>query len=334
MRIFSKNNFFLKNANVIERLGDADTIVFDKTGTLTSSSQSSIQFNGKVLSYDEAMMIKSITAQSNHPLSKSLTAWSDWNDFAETSSISSYQEIPGKGIQAVIDNNLIKIGSHEFISKDSDIPMSLNNDGAIIHISINNIYKGNFTLKHNYREGVFDSINILKNKIPNIHVLSGDNNKEEKNISALLGNTATLIFNQSPQEKLDYINNLQQQGKKVIMVGDGLNDAGALQQSNVGIAVTDNTNHFTPACDAILAGKEMKQLHKLFSLAKKGRTIVSISFAISIAYNIIGLSFATQALLSPLIAAILMPASSISIILLVTLFGGFYAKKLGLVIGD
>ena len=95
MRIFSKNNFFLKNANVIERLGDADTIVFDKTGTLTSSSQSSIQFNGKVLSYDEAMMIKSITAQSNHPLSKSLTAWSDWNDFAETSSISSYQEIPG-----------------------------------------------------------------------------------------------------------------------------------------------------------------------------------------------------------------------------------------------
>jgi Cu+-exporting ATPase len=149
-----------------------------------------------------------------------------------------------------------------------------------------------------------------------VHIISGDNAQEEKFLQQQLGNTATMLFNQSPENKMQYIKSLQKQGKKLIMVGDGLNDAGALQQSHAGIAVTDHSSYFTPACDAILEGKNMAQLHQLIRISSTGKKIVASSFALSILYNIAGMYFATQALLSPMIAAILMPASTISIILL------------------
>lgn len=328
MRIFGKNKFFLKNANVIERIGDADAIVFDKTGTLTSGDQSSIKYKGKVLSYHEAMMIKAIVTQSNHPLSKALTNWSEWNNMTETDEISSYSEIPGKGIQATVLENNFCIGNAEFVFEHiNDKTHLAHSENASIHISINNQYKGCFTLEQNYREHIFQTIQQITKRIPYLHILSGDNNKEELRIRKSLGSDAQLAFSKSPEEKLEYIKALQHHGKKVIMVGDGLNDAGALQQSDVGIAVTDNSTHFTPACDAILEGSQLKNLDKLFKLARTGKKIVTASFILSIGYNIVGLYFATQALLSPLIAAILMPASSISIILLVTLLGSLYARK-------
>ena len=109
------------------------------------------------------------------------------------------------------------------------------------------------------------------------------------------------------------------------MIGDGLNDAGALMQSNVGIAVSDNTSQFTPACDAILDGSRVSSIDKFISFARSGKNIVTASFILSILYNIIGLSFAVQGILSPMVAAILMPASSISIVLLVTALSSFSA---------
>ena len=114
------------------------------------------------------------------------------------------------------------------------------------------------------------------------------------------------------------------------MLGDGLNDAGALMQSNVGIAVSDNTAQFSPACDAILDGEKVQLLGKFIAFAKSGKTIVTASFILSILYNIVGLSFAVQGILSPMVAAILMPTSSISIVLLVTALSSISARAKGL----
>jgi Cu+-exporting ATPase len=330
MRIFGKNNLFLKNANVIERIGEADTIIFDKTGTLTTGKQSTIKYQGKVLSYQEAMMLKSISSQSIHPLSKTLTDWEDWSKIHDSYTISSYHEVPGKGIEATIENNVIKMGNAQFVKPHPAINTHQHAEGSVIYISINDIYKGCFMLNQHYRPGIFEAIHQLKTTIKSMHVLSGDNNREEENIRIHIGKEAFLGFEKTPQEKLNYIKILQQQGKKVIMFGDGLNDAGALQQSDVGIAVTDSSNYFTPACDAIISGDAMGNIDKLLKLAKAGKKIVTFSFLLSIGYNIIGLSFATKAMLSPLIAAILMPASSISIILLVTLLGNLYTRMHGL----
>jgi Cu+-exporting ATPase len=334
MRIFGKRGFFLKNANVIERIAEADVVVFDKTGTLTASSAAadrhSIQYEGKLISFMEATMIKSVVMQSNHPLSRSLSEWNDWDNIAEEPQITAYEERPGQGIAAVCEGQQIRLGKSSFVCENRWFSEAIAEEGSTIHLSINGLYKGKFRIVKDYRKGVFDMMRSLKHAGKEVHIMSGDNAHEEQFLHTQLGNTATMFFNQSPEDKLQYIKSLQEKGKKLIMVGDGLNDAGALQQSNTGIAVTDNSNYFTPACDAILEGKNMAQLHQLIRITSTGKKIVAASFGLSIAYNAAGMYFATQALLSPMIAAILMPASTISIILLAYLSTRITSKSIGL----
>jgi Cu+-exporting ATPase len=334
MRIFGKRGFFLKNANVIERIAEADVVVFDKTGTLTGSStgatdRPNIQYEGKLISFMEATMIKSVVMQSNHPLSRSLSEWNDWSDIPEEAELTAFEEIPGQGIAAVYEGQQIRLGKAGFVCENRWFSESIADEGSTIHLSINGLYKGKFRIAKDYRKGVFDMMRSLMHAGKQVHIISGDNAHEEQFLQAKLGHAATMLFNQSPEDKLQYIKALQEKGKKLIMVGDGLNDAGALQQSHAGIAVTDNSNYFTPACDAILEGKNMAQLHQLIRITSTGKKIVAASFALSIAYNAAGMYFATQALLSPMIAAILMPASTISIIMLTYLSTRIASQQIG-----
>ena len=137
-----------------------------------------------------------------------------------------------------------------------------------------------------------------------------------------------LLFNQQPYDKLIYIKHHQEEGAKIVMIGDGLNDAGALKQSDVGIAISENVNIFSPACDAILDARNITELNKYLNTCKKGINIIKASFILSFIYNIIGLLFAVTGHLSPVIAAILMPLSSISIVVFTTLCTNFVSRKL------
>jgi Cu+-exporting ATPase len=153
---------------------------------------------------------------------------------------------------------------------------------------------------------------------------------EQQNLQQMLGQDATLRFNQKPEEKLHYIQYLQQQGEKVMMIGDGLNDAGALYQSDIGIAVAEQTNNFTPSSDAIIEARQLPLLTKFISLCRANKNIVTTSFILSIVYNVIGLFFAVQGTLSPMIAAILMPSSSLSILLITFGSSSLLAKRMKL----
>ena len=114
------------------------------------------------------------------------------------------------------------------------------------------------------------------------------------------------------------------------MIGDGLNDAGALQQSNVGVTLADDINNFTPSCDAILDAKKLSSLPSILKLARSAQWIIRMSFAISIFYNLIGLYFATQGLLKPVSAAILMPCSTLSIVIITSGVSSLLAWRSGL----
>jgi Cu+-exporting ATPase len=163
-----------------------------------------------------------------------------------------------------------------------------------------------------------------------LSLLSGDNNKQRSLLSALFGKKGTLLFEQKPIDKLTYVETLQKNGAKVMMIGDGLNDAGALQQSNVGISLADDINNFTPACDAIFNAEGLSSFNALLALAGNSRYIIRTSFVISIIYNVVGLYIAMQGQMKPVVAAILMPCSTISIVIISSGLSNFIAWRKGL----
>ena len=325
-RIFGKHKLYLKNATVIETLAGIDTIVFDKTGTITQSNIADIKFTGKNLTVAEKLLLKKVTAQSTHTFSKLISSsFQDEPMDYEEYEINDFKEYAGKGIAATVNDIPVKVGASEFINKN-DIIVSKNN-GSRVYVMIGDSSKGYFEIQNKYRAGFENLVKELKKYNYEMHVLSGDNDAEKERLQKIFTSESYLYFNASPQDKLNYIKSLQEAGKKVLMIGDGLNDSGALMQSDVGIAVSDNAARFTPACDAIIDGEELQKISRFIDYAKAGKKIVAAGFVLSILYNFIGLSFAVQGKLDPVVAAILMPASSISIVVLASLLSSFVAKR-------
>lgn len=318
LRILGKNKFYLKNAAVIDKLAKTDVVIFDKTGTITHGSE--INFYGPRLSAETMKMVTSLAAQSNHPLSRKIhTHFSDGENF----NVVEFEEITGKGIKGYIDGKYLILGSEYFVtgavSKEA-------NTSAKVFLMIDGEVIGYFGFANAYREG----LNALVKKLSgtfNLKVLSGDNDSEKTTLETIFGKKADLFFNQKPEEKMNYVAGLQHQSHKVMMIGDGLNDAGALRKADVGIAVSDDTNNFSPACDAILDGTSFAKIPSFITLAKASKKVIITTFVISLFYNFIGLWFSVQGILSPVVAAILMPISSVSIVLLATISTSVIAKS-------
>lgn len=327
LRIFGKNKLYLKNASVIESLAKINSIVFDKTGTITQTNAAVVNYEGLPLSEKELAIIKTVSRQSSHPLSRIIA--SSINTVPEkllTATL--FKEYTGQGLEAIVQDVPVKMGAAGFVQTESEIVHY--DTGTSVHVSLDKIHMGRFSVQNQYRKGIGEMIGRLKKSFNDLYVLSGDNNAEKQNLEKIFGSQTQLFFNQSPQQKLDFIKGLQQQNKTVLMLGDGLNDAGALMQSNVGFAVSENSAQFSPASDAIVDGDKVQLLDKFIAYSRAGKKIVTASFILSILYNIAGLSFAVQGILSPMIAAILMPASSISIVLFVSLYSSIIARKMGL----
>jgi len=320
LRILGKKKFYLKNANVIEQLAKINTVIFDKTGTITSNKETQISYDGAELSANEERLLKNTLRGSNHPLSRALYNILDQND---NISLAHYQEHIGQGIEANFQTDTIKVGSANFVGYKTETA-SLN---TTVHISTNTDYKGKFTFYNAYRKGLSTLFNRLK-KDYDLAILSGDNAGEKENLTKLLPPKTKLLFNQKPEDKLEYIKYHQAEGAKILMVGDGLNDAGALAQSDVGIAISENVNVFSPACDAILDASKFNQLYHYIKASKSAIKIIKWSFVLSFLYNVIGLYFAVTGQLEPVIAAILMPLSSISIVVFTTIATNYIGRHL------
>ncbi|MDP3434747.1 MAG: HAD-IC family P-type ATPase, partial [Bacteroidota bacterium] len=307
IRQFGREGFYLKNTAVIEHLYKVDTVVFDKTGTITNAQSSDIRFVGKKLNSVQLQRIKSLVFHSSHPLSKAIFNSIEGDELFE---VKDFQEIPSLGITGLIHGLRLNIGSRYFVSGEKKEDINLNTE---VWVYLQDAVAGHFQLENEYRPGLRELILKLQ-KTHELHLLTGDNDAERANLIQFFGDGKSLHFNQSPTDKLNYIRKLQKEGRKVLMIGDGLNDAGALNESNVGIVIADNVFNFSPACDAILQSKQFGKLDKFIQFTHRSMTIVKLGFLISFLYNIVGLSFAVQGNLTPIVAAILMPISSVSVV--------------------
>jgi Cu+-exporting ATPase len=319
MRMLGLNGMYIKNSSVIEKMVGVDTIVFDKTGTLTKPVESNIKFVGKKLDEKELRFAISLARQSTHPLSSALARRFDDISVVETDA---YVEVAGRGIYATINNIPVKLGSCEYVTGTAECNSK---NSSSVYLSINNQQKGYFEISNVYREG-FESLFHRLYKKYELFMLSGDNDNERAYLSRFFDKDK-IHFEQKPQDKMDFILKLQSEGSRVLMTGDGLNDAGAFIKSDVAMSVADDIYHFSPAGDIIIDSARFDKVPAFLDYCKKSLIIVYISFGISFLYNIIGLSFALSGNLSPVIAAILMPVSSISVVAFATFSTRLLAKK-------
>lgn len=325
LRIFGRHKLYLKNSNVIEQLATIETVVFDKTGTLTTNHKNVITYEGIALTPEEESLLTSTLRASNHPLSRSLYELLRESQGSDT--LDDFMEEVGQGIVGVLNQNQIKVGSYAFVAKEDYAFAKAYPNRTTVHISSNNSYKGCYVFYNEYREGMERIFQSLA-KYYKLVVLSGDNEGEKLHLLKILPEHTDLVFNQKPADKLAYIKALQVQGHNVLMVGDGLNDAGALAQSNVGLVISENVNVFSPACDGILDASRFEDIVEFITLSRKGKRVIQYAFIFSLLYNLIGLGFAITGHLAPLVAAILMPLSSISIVVFTTVYTYFLGQKL------
>lgn len=318
LSIFDRNKFYIKNTAAIEQLSAIDCVVFDKTGTISSPKSSLMLFEGE-LDEDERSLVSSVCRNSNHPLSREIVKWIG-HTVIQTADV--FKEITGKGMEALFDTIEVKIGSASFLGIKNEFQ-----DGSVVYVAINEMVKGHFTLEQSWRQGLSEVVGKLSRGGYDLHLISGDNERRADALKLIFPNNARLLFNQSPSDKLHKIDFWQDQGKQVCMLGDGLNDAGALRKADLGIAVSDDINNFSPGCDAILDGDSFAKLPSFFAFAKDAVKVIHMSFAISLTYNVVGLSFAVQGTMSPLFAAILMPISTVTIISFTSLTTRWFARR-------
>lgn len=302
LRLLAMRNCYLKNTGVIESIQQVDHIVFDKTGTLTQRQEK--LFFDAPLSAEEEALAKSLAHQSGHPRSQQIVQYLADSPVWSTTN---FCEISGEGIMGEVEGRTVWIGkpaenSSEYTASKTEL-------------KIDNESKGFFCHEPVLREGLSNTFSCLRDRFE-WSLLSGDQDRHRSYFTHYFPNKNQMHFNQSPQDKLVFIRELQAQGKVVMMIGDGLNDAGALQQADVGLVLSENNNNFSPACDGVISVGVFQNFPDFLHYLQQSRWIIYAAYAFAICYNLIGLSFAVQGLLSPVIAAILMPLSSISIVLL------------------
>lgn len=340
-RVLGRQSVFLKNPGVLETLARVDVVVFDKTGTLTDPGADAVTWWGAGLSEEEQRWLRSMTCHSTHPLAVRIGEGIGRQHVGEP--VRAFLETAGCGMEGIVAGHQIWMGSAAWLESrgvPATIPSpgrsalsplvdlekngmrsglirpesrNLSGPASAVHVAIDQRYRGCFRLTGALRP---DVARLLAGLAPNYELAlsSGDNEKERDRFRELFGDSAHVQFNQSPMEKLNFIQRLQRKGRTVMMVGDGLNDAGALKQSDVGVAVVESLNAFSPASDVILSAGMVPRLPSALQFAKSSVRVVRLSFLLSSLYNLVGIGIAASGHLSPIICAILMPLSSVTVV--------------------
>ncbi len=305
LRVMAGRGLFLRHSDVVEQIAQSDALVFDKTGTLTSPLDADVSFHGEPLSEMEKTAVASLIHQSSHPTSRRLARWLITDSYR---AVSNFVEHPGRGIEGVACGQSIRLGSRDWLMPEDDdrTPVST------VFLEINGKLRGSFSLYSVYRDGVDHAVRRLGPY--RMAVLSGDHAGDRQRLRDIFGPGTDIRFHQLPSDKRDFVQSWQLQGRQVLMLGDGINDASALQQANVGLAVAERTTAFTPGCDGILQGRAIRALPELLAFARTTRSTLISAFVLTLGYNSVAISYAWQGQLTPVVAAILMPLSSISVV--------------------
>lgn len=313
LRRLGRHGIFLRSGEVIEALAGITAVVLDKTGTLTRPQDPEIRFCGDPLSPEEERAVASLAGHSVHPYSVRIARGFEAGRVPVP--VEAFREVPGAGISGHAGAQTMHLGSADWLSAHRvtlpDLPRAA--AAGSVHLAIDGVYRGEFRIAQRFRPGLAAMLHRLRRRV-SVHLLTGDHPREQVRLRKLIGSAGVLAFRQSPHDKLRHVRYLQSRGHRVLMVGDGLNDAGALKQSEVGLAVSEAVGAFSPASDGILDAHQIIRLDAVVAFARASVRIIHASFLISLLYNAVGISLAARGSLSPLVCAVLMPLSSVTVI--------------------
>ncbi|MEX0298044.1 MAG: copper-translocating P-type ATPase [Kordiimonas sp.] len=299
-----KNGVLLKSGDALERLSGIDTVVFDKTGTLTIGRPALLGGD-----YSEEMMrlAASLAVHSRHPLSKALS-----EAYEGTLIDISVSEVPGKGLKCIHDGDTVKIGSRKWCG-----PRHIEDTGTSaleLWLSVNDDPKAHFTFADQLRADAFHVVEALQRAGINTHLLSGDRAIVANEVAKKLS-ISTVQAEVTPTEKCEYLNALKVSGSKVLMVGDGLNDAPALAAADASMSPSSAIDITQNTADIVFQGDKLSPVYDTLVTARRSTALVRQNFALAILYNIIAVPLAVLGYVTPMIAAAAMSGSSLVVIL-------------------
>lgn len=314
MRWLAKKGIYLKNPDTVEKVAQVDEVVFDKTGTLTEGS-AQIEEIFCEMDVEERDRVGELFTQSSHPVSRMMANYLGVKGSTNSCFI---RELAGKGFESRLGENYWRIGSRKWIRGTAD-----NQSVSGVCVEKNGKLIAEYAINWKFRndlDALFDAWELPRS------LYSGDRASSQVILEKWFAKE-NMHFECSPEDKLQALKEKREQGNFPMMVGDGLNDAGALKEAWLGVAITEDVHAFTPACDVIMVGKSIHELPKFVRFCRNTLKTVKFSFIFSLIYNLVWMSFAVRGELQPILAALLMPISSITVFSINTLGIRYFARK-------
>lgn len=283
----SRKGILVKGGNYLEALKDIDTVVFDKTGTLTKGVFKVTEVNNANIDKEELIRIAAISESlSNHPIAQSIIK--EYGKGIDSKELMNYEEIPGHGVKTSLEGMEILIGNYKLMEKFNIKYENINSIGTIVHVAINNEYKGNIVISDEIKEGSKAAIRGLKDiGVTQTVMLTGDNNSVAEKVASIVGVDkvyAELLPVDKVEKVEEIIKNNKSQGK-IIFVGDGINDAPVLARADIGVAMGGiGSDAAIEAADVVLMKDNPEALVTAIKVARKTNKILwqNIIFALGI----------------------------------------------------
>lgn len=322
----TKHGFLVREGDALERLSTVSSVAFDKTGTLTYGKPEviDVKITGNYTQEQIFSFAAAAEALSEHPIGKAIVKSYKQKNNNNIKTASDFSLIIGKGIIATVENKKIIAGNQKLLSENNiKIPDNINNQAdiylnsgcTVIYIAVDNELSGFIVLSDTIREQSADMLNKLKQTNVNPVLLTGDNINSAKNIANKL-QINEFISNCLPEDKLKYIKDYQKTGKKICMIGDGINDAPALKISDVGIAMGGiGSDIAVDAADIALVDDEIKELPHLFKLSKKMMNTIKLNLVFSMGLNFLAIYLAITGNINPVVGALVHNAGSVAVII-------------------
>lgn len=321
----ASTGMIIRNAQVLEDAGKIDTVIFDKTGTITEGTPS-IEIRRNHADEKFLNLLYSAEKRSNHPLAVSICNYIEQHadiDISTTATFDSYEEIPGKGIKAVFETKIIIIGNSAFSEHENVVSsFTAEKDAAssTVYMAVDGKIVVQISVFDKIKSGSAEAVERFNQMNIKTFLVTGDGEKAAKNIAELAG-IKNVFFNVLPDGKGDIVSKLQSEGRKVAMIGDGINDAYALAQADAGIAMGSGTDIAIESAGIILMKPELTLAVSAIKLSKWVIRIIKQNLFWAFFYNIIAIPLAAGILypvngflLSPMIAGAAMAMSSLTVV--------------------